>query len=241
MRLAGVCLLAGLAVLRPASPASADIFKYVDDRGVTHFTNAPVDARYEVHQKSPGGFPVIGLGRGVSEGRYDEHILTNCHAYELEPALAKAVMKAESAFDPRALSSKGAIGLMQLMPETAQRLGVANPWDPAENIEGGVKYLSTLVRQFGSVELAAAAYNAGENAVIKYGGIPPYAETRSYVKAVRRNLESYRLSGFGGGAVPVADGKSAPAPKPLPIVAVKRRDGVTIYTNTPWIYADKGK
>ncbi len=150
---------------------------------MTHFTNAPVDERYEVHQRDPAAFATIRVG--PAEGRYDEHILTQCHAYELEPALAKAVMKAESGFDPHALSNKGAIGLMQLMPETAQRLGVADPWDPAENIEGGIKYLSTLVRQFGSVELAAAAYNAGENAVIKYGGIPPYAETQNYVKSVR--------------------------------------------------------
>ncbi len=237
MRQVGVCLLACLAVLCLAAEASADIYKYVDDRGVIHFTNTPVDGRYQVHQRDPTAFATIR--DGLSEESYDEHILTQCHAYELEPALVKAVMKTESSFDPRAVSSKGAIGLMQLMPETAQRLGVADPWDPAENIEGGVKYLSTLVRQFGSVELAAAAYNAGENAVIKYGGVPPYAETKNYVKAVRKNLESYRQNGFGGGsstATPVAA-----APKPRPIVAVKRPDGVTIYTNTPWMYADKEK
>ena len=104
----------------------------------------------------------------------------------LDPALVLAIMRIESAFDPRALSPMGAMGLMQLMPGTARRFGVSDPWNAAQNLAGGVAYLRFLLERYdGDVALAAAAYNAGEGAVDKYGGVPPYAETTAYVQALR--------------------------------------------------------
>lgn len=104
----------------------------------------------------------------------------------LRPELVHAVILAESRYDPRALSHKGAMGLMQLMPGTARRYGVADPWSPSDNVDGGVRYLRDLMRQFEDLELALAAYNAGENAVLRYGrAIPPFAETEVYVERVK--------------------------------------------------------
>lgn len=111
----------------------------------------------------------------------------------LDPALIKSVMHAESAFDPRALSRKGASGLMQLMPGTARRYGVTRIFDPRQNVTAGSRYLRDLLVQFdGDMRLALAGYNAGENAVLKYGGIPPYSETRKYVAKVLELYQSYR-------------------------------------------------
>lgn len=108
------------------------------------------------------------------------------HAYdrELDPRLVQAVVQVESGYNPRALSNKGAIGLMQLMPGTANDLAVSDPWDTEENLRGGTGYLRQMLDRFGEIELALAAYNAGPEAVAKYGGIPPYEETRDYVRRV---------------------------------------------------------
>lgn len=130
-----------------------------------------------------------------------KYILTNeqldglvtpiAEAYGVDPELAKAVILIESSGDARAKSSKGAMGLMQLIPDTAKRFGVTNPWDPRQNIKGGVRYLRWLLAFFeGDVDLALAGYNAGENAVDKYKGIPPYKETQRYVKKVRRHYKT---------------------------------------------------
>lgn len=179
-------LSAVILILGLSTNGMADIYKFVDKNGVIHFTNVPVDARFKA------------LGWEVEFehyiGSYEAVIQKMAARYKVEPALIKAVIKAESNFDPSALSRKGAIGLMQLMPATAVNLNISNPYNPHQNIEGGTKYLRNLTGLFGSdLKLVIAAYNAGENAVIKYGrNIPPYKETRDYVKRVTTYLASYR-------------------------------------------------
>jgi soluble lytic murein transglycosylase-like protein len=112
-------------------------------------------------------------------------------AWRVDPALVEAIIANESGFDPKATSGAGARGLMQLMPETAARLGVADAYDPKENVEGGTRYLREMLDRFGSLELAVAAYNAGPAAVERYGGVPPYAETRTYVRNVLTKYRAY--------------------------------------------------
>lgn len=125
----------------------------------------------------------IGDGGGVV-GEFGGVIETAAQRWGLDPQLVEAVIATESAFDPRARSSKGAMGLMQLMPATARRFQVRDAWNPEENVEGGTRYLKLLVDEFGDLKLALAAYNAGEGAVRRHGGMPPYPETRTFVRRV---------------------------------------------------------
>lgn len=128
--------------------------------------------------------------RSANRNAYDHLIRAAAARHGVDPALVKAVIHTESAFNPNARSPVGAMGLMQLMPGTARDMGVANAWDPAQNIEGGVKYLAWLQRQFRSRDHVIAAYNAGHGNVKKYGGIPPFRETRNYVKSVNSRYSS---------------------------------------------------
>ncbi|MEW5768007.1 MAG: lytic transglycosylase domain-containing protein [bacterium] len=134
-------------------------------------------------------------GKGASD--YSSLINTYAQKYNLDSALIEAVINTESDFNPEAVSPKGALGLMQLMPATVRELGVTNPFDPAQNIEGGTRYLRSLLDEFkGDLPLALAAYNAGAKTVKEQGGIPPFKETQDYVKKV---LGDYRGGGFNGG------------------------------------------
>lgn len=174
-----------------ASIAFADIYKYVDDDGVIHLTNVPTDpsAKYVLILRERR--PVI-FNLKNDNGQYDPLIEKAAAKYNVDSALIKAVIKAESNFNHRAVSRAGAQGLMQLMPATALSLNVHDSFHPENNIEGGVKYLRYLLDLFkGNRPFALAAYNAGENAVIRYNGIPPYQETRNYVQKVMQYFNNY--------------------------------------------------
>jgi soluble lytic murein transglycosylase-like protein len=137
--------------------------------------------------------PTGGVAPGVARSQVERLASADAAAWSVDPALIEAIVANESGFDARATSSAGARGLMQLMPATAAGLGVTNAYDPAQNVWAGTRYLRGLLDRFGgNVELAVAAYNAGPGAVEKYGGVPPYAETRNYVRAVAADYERYR-------------------------------------------------
>jgi soluble lytic murein transglycosylase-like protein len=200
-----LALLAAGAVVGVASDASADIYQYTDADGVVHFTNSrPSDPRYKVYIRgdraarangvAPGVVPVPPSDRDVGRfTRYDEWIRQAATLYQIPEQLVRAVIKVESDFDPRAVSVSGARGLMQLMPDTADRLQVRDIDDPRENIFGGVRFLRILANDFnGDLELTVAAYNAGGEAVMRFGGIPPYTQTRNYVAKVTQYYRRYR-------------------------------------------------
>jgi soluble lytic murein transglycosylase-like protein len=182
-----------------SSSAVADIYSFTDDIGVTHFTNVPRpgDKRFQlVLRTPPAGVAASGANkapaRNFEPGKYASVIEDAARTYQIDTALIHAVIAVESAYDPNAVSSKGATGLMQLMPTTAKRYGVTDPLDPVQNVHGGTRYLRDLLIMFNrDLELALAAYNAGENAVVRYGNrIPPYRETAAYVPKV---LHQYRV------------------------------------------------
>ena len=192
-------VLAVVALAFGIRAAHADIFTFKDERCVVHFTNIKgLDPRYKLLRREGSG-PVPGSGNPAHVympsqaeiARFSAIVETAARTYGVDKALVHAVISAESGYNPQAVSRTGARGLMQLMPETARRYGVRNSMDPADNINGGVKYLHDLLTMFkGDMRLAVAAYNAGENAVIRYGlRVPPYAETLGYVPKV---LEFYR-------------------------------------------------
>jgi soluble lytic murein transglycosylase-like protein len=135
---------------------------------------------------SGGGFLPFGEGpHSMPQRQLDTIVAAQSKANHVDPQLVKAVIRVESAGDPSAVSSAGAMGLMQLMPATARSYSVLDPWDPQQNVAGGAKHLSDLLREYhGDVALALAAYNAGSGAVARYKGIPPYAETAAYVNSV---------------------------------------------------------
>lgn len=182
---------------------AADIFVYQRADGSRLITDhARMEAGYElikvypaIADESPNSNATQTLSKHTTT-EFDELIQKVSDTVTLDPALIKSVMHAESAFNPQALSKKGARGLMQLMPGTARRYGVTEILDPQQNILAGSRYLRDLLRQFdGDMRLALAGYNAGENAVAKYGGIPPYTETENYVRKVLELYKGYRNLG----------------------------------------------
>jgi len=184
-----------------ASTATADIFRYVDGDGNVHYTNVPNDSRYRIHRRVDDRNPITktfarsinNYGPGL-RNRYEKDIEAAARQHNVDPALIHAVISAESGYNPFARSRTGAAGLMQLMPETARRFGARNPLNPVENIHAGVRYLRVLMDLFDNdLELVIAAYNAGENAVIRAGHrIPPYSETMTYVPRVLEYYRRYR-------------------------------------------------
>ncbi len=195
-----LAMMAAVSLAFVSLRADADIFSWTDKEGVVHFTNRPSGGGKLYMKKSgeaaTGGPRVPPRDRDPARfTRYDEWIQQASSLYQIPVELVRAVIKVESDYDPRAISVSGACGLMQLMPPTAERLQVRDIHDPRENIFGGVRYLRILANMFnGDLELTVAAYNAGEEAVMRYGGIPPYQQTRDYVVRVVQFYRRYRTT-----------------------------------------------
>ncbi|HEX4857541.1 MAG TPA: transglycosylase SLT domain-containing protein [Usitatibacteraceae bacterium] len=195
--------LPALVLPLAAARASGNIYSFRDENGVTHFSNLPhLDKRYKLvyripstGQYRPNAWSANGPS-AVEISRLVPIIKDASRAFGVDARLIHAVIRAESGYNANALSNKGAVGLMQLIPATAQRYGVQNSYDPQQNIWGGTKYLRDLLNLFnGNLELALAGYNAGENAVIRAGNrIPPYPETLAYVPKVLHFYRSADLS-----------------------------------------------
>jgi len=204
----------GLVLLAAAAaPCHADIYAFLDEQGVAHFADYPLDSRYQLYMKTKPPEERVsvemtpGEPTAISDGtpsgrtlplqagkRYAEMITKVAREAKVEPALLHAVIAVESAYNPQAKSAKGATGLMQLMPDTAKRYGVTDLLNPLENLRGGARYLRDLLAMFNNnLKLVLAAYNAGEGAVIRSGNaIPNYPETRAYVPRVLQHYELYR-------------------------------------------------
>ena len=179
-----VCLM-----LLPAIPAAADIYLYIDSQGIMHFTNVPTSSDYQIYVKERPR----RQGNKMDTNRFDRYIDEAATLHGVDFPLLKAVIRAESAFDPKAVSKKGALGLMQIMPANLEAFRVHDPFDPWQNIMGGTRYLKALIQRFeGQVPLALAAYNAGPRAVDTHRGIPPIRETEAYVKKVMEFFYLYK-------------------------------------------------
>lgn len=186
-------LICGAGLL---SPAQAGIYTFTDASGVMHFTNVPSYARY-AGMKQVAYMPERTVRRTalrINPGRFHSLVEKAAREHDVDEALLRAVIAVESNYNPNAVSHRGAVGLMQLMPQTARRYGVTDLYDPAQNIQGGARHLRDLLRKFNNdLNLALAAYNAGENAIAQYGNrVPPYRETLAYVPRVLDFYRQYR-------------------------------------------------
>lgn len=214
---AALLFLSFFLLMLAAAPVRADLYGYVDDQGQVHLANEKLDERYQLFVKGETQrnlqisselkfLPATDrledhiifkrIQKTPNVGKFEPIVQSEAKKQRLDPALVKAVIAVESAYDPAAVSPKGAVGLMQLIPGTAERYGVTRSTDPKDNINGGTRYLRDLIDMFkGDLQLALAGYNAGEGAVLKYQNrIPPFPETQAYVKLV---LQFY--AHFGGG------------------------------------------
>jgi soluble lytic murein transglycosylase-like protein len=211
---AALVLLA--AALTSVTGAAANSYRLIESDGTVHLTNAPSDPRYR--RMGLSGTQQALLRLPVADlPRYAAEIEEAAAQYGVPRRLIEEVIRAESAFNASAVSPKGARGLMQLMPATASMLGVRNSFDPRENIRGGVRHLRALIDRYGSnLPLALAAYNAGEQAVNAYSGIPPYPETQQYVRKI---LAAY--------------GVATPGSPSQAIYQWVDRDGTVTFTNIP--------
>lgn len=223
-----------LILLVSAIAAEADIYRYVDDNGVACYTDAPLNKKAERIIRT-GPSDIQKDTKGTSKNQVETKTQKDFHSivvdkankYEIAPSLVHAVIKAESNGNPSAVSKKGAMGLMQLMPTTASDLSVRNPFDPEENIDGGTRYLKYLIDKFrGDLTLALAAYNAGPKLVEKTGSVPRISETKEYVKKV--------LSLYNGKTYhPVSASAQSLVSTPERIYRVVAEDGTVLFTNSP--------
>ena len=182
-------ILVAILLLFTAVPAVlADIYMFIDSQGVLHFTNAPTTSQYTLYIKERPK-------PAAATKKYDGIIQEASKKFGLSFSLIKAIIKVESDFDSRAVSKKGALGLMQIMPENLQAFNIRDPYDPRDNILGGARYFKSLIERFeGKLPLALAAYNAGPTIVDKYRNIPPIQETEDYVKKIMKYFYLYKNS-----------------------------------------------
>src|SRR6059036_1734543 len=215
-----VLLLVIAAVVTAATPAAAQVYKRTATDGTTYFTNVQPNPSYQRAAYTPAPTRVAQRPSSADYGAYSQEIAEAAARYAVPERLIWAVIRVESGFDRRAVSRKGARGLMQLMPETAAILGVRDSFNPRENIYGGTRHLRALMDRFRyDLHLAVAAYNAGEKAVAAFGGVPPYPETRDYVERVLRFYNAPIHWGVSPGAG---------------IHRIVEPDGTIMYTNIPF-------
>ena len=198
--LAGLLALLGVMT---AQPVCAEVYRFTDENGIIHLTNVkPVNQKnvktydFPCYASDPRCQQLDWERIPLNRQAFNEEIRAASEVFSVDASLIRAIIHAESAYQPEALSPKGAQGLMQLMPATGKELEVADVFDPVSNIAGGTRYLSILLQEFDNdIDLAAAAYNAGPGAVHKYGGIPPYKETKEYVRRINILYRRYRSAG----------------------------------------------
>ncbi len=226
-------IASALLLLIYSSAAFGDIYRYVDENGVVCYTDAPAGRKTErVIKDNKTSKKQSKAEENVSSSAvnmdYSGYVKQAAAKYEIEPELIDAVIKTESNGNHRAVSSKGAMGLMQLMPSTAYDMNVVNPFNPEENIEGGTKYLRQLLEKFnGDLTLALAAYNAGPKTVERYRNVPPISETRQYVKKVISLVKGKSNYSFSNSL-----GQDLPATEPARIYKVVLDDGTVLFTNS---------
>ncbi len=231
----------------------ADIYRYVDDNGVMHFTNAPTSERYELFVKSsskppaadasdaaavPAGAPqstpvaAAGIAPFYGTDAYDDYISLASQCYGVPFCLVKSIIKAESNFNSRAVSEKGAQGLMQLMPSTARLMNVSDPFDPYQNIMGGTRYFRMMLNRFnGKVKYALAGYNAGPGNVEIHKGVPPFKETRNYISRVAKFYRQLKWGEYHAGKPGAVPGKaSRNDEEPVSIQPIRIKGGLTQLT-----------
>ena len=224
-----IVFITALAILIVPSLSYPDIFKYTDENGVVCYTDAPFGKKTQRVIKEKKIIENTALASMGSD--YSNYVQKAATKYAIEPELIHAVIKTESNGNHRAVSKKGAMGLMQLMPSTANDMNVSNPFNPEDNIEGGTKYLKAMLDKFdGNLTLALAAYNAGPKAVEKYGSVPPITETKQYVNRV---FSLYNGKRSYNTAAP------AEKEKPTPIYKVVLQDGTILFTNSSTIKAGR--
>ncbi len=187
IRIMGI-LIAALFLFVAATVVQADIYMFIDSQGVLHFTNAPTSSQYKLYIKERPK-------PAEATKKFDGIIQEASNTFGLSFSLLKAMIKVESNFDSRAISKKGALGLMQIMPQNLRAFNIQEPYDPKDNIMGGARYFKSLIERFeGKLPLALAAYNAGPTIVDKYRDIPPIKETEDYVKRVMKYFYLYKNS-----------------------------------------------